>query len=455
MFSVGEIAAIVLGELMNGGEETPRRIVHDSRDVQAGDLFVALPGTRTDGHAFLEEAFRRGACSAILSDRGRAPASARGLILVPDPLAALQKLAGAWRDQQTAKIVAITGSNGKTTTRSLLAHLLQWGRSVHEAPANYNTEIGLPLALLGMPDSAEVGVFELGTEHPGEIGLLAKILRPTIAILTGVGPSHLDGFGSLDAIAKEKWSLVDGLPSDGVVLVNSDSEPIRPCIDADQQRADGTPFDLVTVGLSSGGFRGRVIEAVPRLLIEVNEPRLRLETSLLGRHNAANVLLAAAAAHRLGLPPHVIEERAKTFEPIPHRLRPLSAPFGTVLDDTYNANPASMKAALDVLAGFGPPSARRGFVFGDMLGLGSASARHHLEILDLAFDSGIDFIVPVGEHASAACLSRSSSQVLFAEPEELPVRVRERLTGPEDVLLIKGSRALALERLVDELLSRG
>lgn len=164
MFSVGEIAAIVRGQLVVESAETPGRIVHDSRCIEDGDLFVALRGMQTDGHAFLDEAFQRGACGAILSDRSRAPKSARGLIVVVDPLAALQTLASAWRAHLTATIIAVTGSNGKTTTRSFLAHLLRGAWNVHEAPNNYNTEVGLPLALLAMPSSAEVGVFELGTE---------------------------------------------------------------------------------------------------------------------------------------------------------------------------------------------------------------------------------------------------------------------------------------------------
>lgn len=448
MFSVSEIATIVRGQLAAESAETPRRIVHDSRCVEEGDLFVALRGAQTDGHAFLGEAFERGACGAILTDRSRAPKSAHDLIVVVDPLAALQTLASAWRERLTGTIVAVTGSNGKTTTRSFLAHLLRGTWNVHEAPDNYNTEVGLPLALLAMPSSAEVGVFELGTEAPGEIGFLSTILRPTAAILTGVGPSHLAGFGSLDAIAEEKWSLIDAIPPDGLAFVNGDSARLL-------DRAEGANCELHTVGLGEGRFRGRVIEAVPRLIVAADAPLMRLETKLVGRHNAGNVLLAAACALRLGLPAGTLQERARGFEPLAHRLQPLRTSFGVVLDDTYNANPASTKAALHVLAAFGEPGTRRVFVFGDMLGLGDVSGGHHREILDLALELGIDVILPVGDHATAACRSSGSKRLVYAASEERLPRLRELLPGPQAVVLVKGSRALGLETLVAGLLEGG
>jgi len=447
VFSVREIAAIVRGDLTLdvGGE--PRHIVHDSRRTDRGDLFVALRGARANGHAFLAEAFERGACAALVSEHASDTPTALPLIVVPDTPVALQRLAGAWRDRLDGKtIVAITGSNGKTTTRSLLAHILRGRFDVHEAPENYNTEIGLPLALLGMAESSEIGVFELGTEKPGEIAALTSILRPTIGILTGVGPSHLGGFGSIDAIAREKWDLARGLPLESLLLVNGDAGPFRPFVANEK-------LDAVTVGLAAGQVRGRVVEAIPMLLVEVDDPPLRLETQLVGEHNATNVLLAALCAHRLGLASSAIEARMRTFEAFPHRLKPLPAPFGVILDDVYNANPASMKAALHVLTGYGGPSSRRVFVFGDMLDLGETSDRHHREILKLALELGIDSVLPAGPRAADACLGIKSARIALAEPEGCLAQLRTLLTGPSDVVLIKGSRALRLEELVDGLLA--
>jgi len=448
MFTVGEIARIVRGELTRGGDARPSRVVHDSRRTERGDLFVALAGARADGHAFLGEAFARGACAALVSKRTVAESAEGPTIVVPDTLAALQQLAAAWRDRLSATIVAVTGSNGKTTTRALLAHLLRAGRAVHEAPENYNTEIGLPLALLAAPASSDVGVFELGTAKPGEIAALVSILRPTTGILTGVGPSHLGGFGSVEAIAEEKWDLARGLPPDGLVLVNGDAEPLR-------RRAARDPHDTLTVGLGDCRFCGRVVETAPRLVVDVDDPPLRLETQLLGEHNATNVLLAAACAHRLGLSARAIEEGARTFEAIPHRLQVLPAPFGSLLDDVYNANPASMEGALRVLAEWGGPATRRGFVFGDMLDLGASSDDHHRGVLRLALELGIDVVFPVGRRATAVCREVGPLRVVVTEATERVASVREQLPGPNDVLLVKGSRALRLENLVDEILAAG
>ena len=447
MFSVREIAAHVRGELTEAIDATPTRIVHDSRQVAPGDLFVALPGARTTGGAFLDDAFARGACAALVSSDEQDPRSdGRPRIVVPDALDALHRLARAWRDRLVeTTIVAVTGSNGKTTTRSLLAHVLRARHAVHEPPANYNTEIGLPLALLRTPEAAEVGVFELGTERPGEIELLTSILRPSIGVLTGVGPSHLEGFGSVERVAEEKWNLVRGLPDDGLLFVNGDDALLRP-------RAKRGRRETVTVGLGDADLRGRIVAAVPRLVVRVDDPPLQIETPLVGAHNATNVLLAVACALRLGVPPGAIEERAKSFAPAPHRLRLRPAPFGVLLDDVYNANPASMAAALDVLAAYGGPSTYRLFVFGDMLGLGPAGPVHHRAIRDLAVRLSVD-IVPAGPLAAAACAEIASDRIRSIPPAERAAELRSLLCGPDDAVLVKGSRALRLEDLVDELLA--
>lgn len=443
MFHVREIARVVHANLVSGTDEIPRGFTHDSRLIEGGDVFVALPGKRTDGHAFLAEAFERGACGAIISDRSQAPASARNLIVVSDPLCALQALASAWRDTLTAPIVAITGSNGKTTTKALLAHLLRGDRRTHVAPHNYNTEIGVPLAVLAMPMSAEVGVFELGASAPGEVRFLADLLRPTMGLITDVGPSHLDGFGTLDDVADEKWSLVNALPPAGVALVNADSDSLL-------ARASGERRRCLTVGLGRGAISGRIVRSVPRLTLDVDCPGLWLESRLLGSHNATNLLLAAASAHVLGVSETTLEDRTRSFSPPPHRLQPFTASFGTLLDDTYNSNPSSAAASLRVLAEFGDKSTHRAFVFGDMLDLGSNSASYHRNTVELALNLGIDVIFPVGERTMAAC--QSIERAVFTRPSERASRIRGLLSETDNVVLVKGSRALALEHLVGQLL---
>jgi UDP-N-acetylmuramoyl-tripeptide--D-alanyl-D-alanine ligase len=452
MDRIGDIAATLCATVLRSDDAMPNRVVHDSRLVQEGDLFVALRGAHADGHAFLDDAFGRGACGALVSDPSRVPANARNLIVVDDTLDALQQLASTWRRRLDGTIIGITGSNGKTTTRALLAHLLQStanAGAVYTAPKNYNTEVGLPLALLAMPITASIGLFELGTELPGDIATLADLLEPEIGLITSIGPSHLDGFGSIDAVAAEKWTLVERLPMDGLAILNADAPALR-------LRAPDAECRCVTAGLENGEIRGRVESNSPSVRLAVSDPPMQIDCPILGTHNATNLLLAAVAAHRLGVPPHAIEERAKSFEPVPHRLCLIGTSFGMLLDDTYNANPASTAGALRTLARLGEANAHRTFVFGEMRDLGPDTDRYHREALDLAIALGIDTIHPVGERAVAACRTHESSAIAFVEREALSSALRIPCSdGRQRVVLLKGSRSLELDRLVGELLALG
>lgn len=450
MFKTIKIAKIVGGRLLKGMEETPLRVVHDSRNVRKGDLFVALEGERTDGHAYLAQAFLKGACGAIISDANAISKGGRNLIVVDDSLQALQTLAAAWRERLDARFVGITGSCGKTTTKALIGHLLAEDSKVFSAPHNYNTEIGLPLALLAMPLSAQVGIFELGASAPGEIAPLASLLTPHVSLLTMVGRGHLAGFGSVEEVAREKWELVRALPGDGTVVVNADCLELAPFIEQETRR-------LVSFGLESGMVRGTITRSVPNLHVKIAEPPLGLICPLIGRHNATNLLGAVSCALHLGVPPQTIERRVATFEPVSHRLQLLRVPFGYLLDDTYNANPDSTAAALRVLATLDVPVERRGFVFGDMLELDEAAARFHREILELALQLGVSPIFPVGELANQAAQDVLEevprSTIIYSDRQELAGCIRRSLEGDRNLLLVKGSRRLGLEGLVGKLTS--
>jgi len=448
MYTVDEIARIGGGLLLRGARLAPRRVVHDSRSIREGDLFVALRGQCADGHSFLPEAFARGACGALISDPSAAPIDAPNLIVVNDPLEALQDLAAAWRRTLDATFVGVTGSNGKTTTRALLATLLRRSAedcAIFSAPENYNTEVGLPLAVLAMPEEAAIGLFELGAERPGDIALLADILIPQVGIITSVGPSHLGQFGSVECVAEEKWTLIEKLPQDSTAFINADSSELR-------HLADKTPRHCVSVGIDYGTIRGHIEQDVPQLVVRVDSPPLQLVCPLLGLHNAPNLLLAAAVAHHLNVSPVEIEQRVGSFAPEPHRLQPIAASFGTILDDTYNANPASMAGAIRTLAQLGPPQTLSIFVFGEMRDLGPDGDRAHREILDLALELGIDAILPIGEQAVAACRLRRSEAILIVHPDDVASTARRLcLQASKGNVLIKGSRVLGLERVVDEL----
>ena len=442
MISSGALGRLLDARVLRPSDASIRGASHDSRAVRPGDLFVAIRGERTDGHRYLAEAFDVGAAAALISQTDGLPDAAHDLIVVPDVVAALATWAAARRAELRATFVGITGSNGKTTTRRLLYHLLGADETVYTAPKNFNTEIGLPLALFAMPDEARIGLFELGTEAPGDIKILADLLRPSVGLVTGIGPGHLDRLGTVGAVANEKWDLVRALPSSGWAALNADAAELRAL-----RREAQCP--LTEVGTAHGTVRVHVESPVPRLTVRLSEPDVRLETGLLGEHHAVNVALAAVAAHRLGVSSGRLIERCATFEPTNHRLVALATPFGAVLDDTYNANPASTAGALRVLAQFGDSRAERIFVFGEMLDLGEAGDRYHAEILSLAGELGIDRIVPIGERAIRACRAVGMSVSPPADPIE---SIRAALAADRpNVVLVKGSRALALERVVDAL----
>ncbi len=449
MFSVETIAQIVDGELLRGENTRPARAVHHSRLIEPGDLFVALPGRSSDGHTFLSDAFNRGACAALVSDVGHLPDQARNIIRVPDTTQALHQWASAWREQTHPFVVAITGTNGKTTVRSLLGHLLGSPEQVniYVSPHNYNTEIGLPLALLSMPADTALGVFELGTERPGDIATLARIIAPHLAILTTVGPGHLDGLGTLDAVAEEKWSLAKSLPDDGVVILNADDPRLV-------ERAAGSAVRIIAPGIANGSPQAQIIQTVPFLKLALKDVGMHLECPLVGTHNAVNLLMAAVAARELGIEWETIAQRAATFQPVPHRLHPIQTPFGTILDDTYNANPASVKAALEVLASYPPHTSPRLFVFGEMLELGDQSEKFHHDVVQLALQLSIGAILPIGDAAIAACRDvaepKDSHRIIVLPREEVGQWILRQ--GTSLIVLVKGSRGLALENLVSELL---
>jgi UDP-N-acetylmuramoyl-tripeptide--D-alanyl-D-alanine ligase len=445
VFSPKQIAQITSGKILKARNTGVTRAVHDSRVIKPGDLFIAIKGNRVDGHAFLEEAFRRGAHAALISDESSIPENASNLIIVDDVISSLHRLAAAWRQGLDAIFVGITGTCGKTTTRSLLFHLLEDEMEVYSALENYNTEIGLPLALLGMPRSAKVGIYELGTIQPGEIKTLAGLLACEIAVITLAGRGHLTGFGDVESVANEKWDLIRALPERGKAFVNVDSPALARLAEACNAR-------IKTVGLSTADLSARISYKDSGLVIDTEKPKLHLETRLLGTHNATNALLAVAVALELGMKPQAIEERIKSFPPFAHRLNLVKAAFGYILDDSYNANPESMRAALMTLAGLKLPVGRKAFVFGDMLDLGKNSPDYHDEVIALALQLGISPIFPVGELTTEAAQRASLSECfVLCKKHDLKACITASLAGSPSVLLVKGSHDMGLTRVVEQL----
>jgi UDP-N-acetylmuramoyl-tripeptide--D-alanyl-D-alanine ligase len=452
LFALGELVRIVDGRLLrpfgDAHSTRPRRAMHDSRGILPGDLFVALRGQRTDGHRFVEDAFARGAVAALIAAADPLPDNARNLVLVEDPLGALQRLAAAWRRTLSARFVAITGSCGKTTTKQTAFELIRGTRATFAAPANYNTEIGVPLSLLATPEDAEVALIEIGADRPGDIRRLTPIVDPEIAVITRIGHSHLDGLGSIRAVAEEKWSLVNASPHLRTAILNVDDRHLR-------RRASAWPGRTIGYGTKHGDLRGAAIGRSPPLRLALSDPAVELSCPLVGAHHAHTVLAAAATALELGVPVGALQKGAARCRPVARRLEPKPAAFGLILDDSYNANPESTLAALDALAQYASDLPGRGYVFGEMRGLGASTSRWHHAILRHALRLGIDPIIPVGaaaERAVASLAKRQRGAIHRLPHERLAVEIPAMLRDRDPtILLVKGSRDVGLERLVDAL----
>lgn len=422
----------------------------DSRLVQARDLFVALPGERADGHEFVSEALSRGA-SALLVAAERAAgidAGPAAVFSVPDPLAGLQTLAAAWRNEVNPAVVGITGTNGKTETKELVAAVLGAGRRVHATPGNLNNHIGLPLTLLGMDGGAEVLVTEMGANHPGEIRLLAGIARPSTGVVTNIGPGHLAFFGDLDGVAAAKAELLEALPANGTAVIPADDERVG-------FLAGRSAAPVVTFGVAGDAdVRVTAIETTGeglRCLVD-GAP---LAFSRFGRHHLINAAAAVAVGRVFGVAP---DEAARL-------LAAASLPPGrggveriagiTVVDETYNANPVSLRAALDAFIEM-PVEGRRWLVLGDMLELGEESASLHAESGVFCGRAGVDGIVTIGRETIE--LSRSAAAQRKAPPSIShfmePVSLAAFLAGelePGDAILVKGSRGSRMETVIEAL----
>jgi UDP-N-acetylmuramoyl-tripeptide--D-alanyl-D-alanine ligase len=438
----------------------PLRASIDSRHVAAGDLFVGLRGERSDGGRHAAEALRAGAWGVLVApEHVRAAVEARpgGTVLShPDPLAGLQALAGAWRRELRAggtRVVAITGSTGKTSTKEILAALLSEGSRTVSSSENFNTEIGLPLAVLAAPSDTEVLVLEMAMRGAGQIAELTAIAEPDVGVIVNVGPVHLELLGTLEAIAAAKAELIAGLQAGATVVV-----PV-----GEQLLASHLRDDVRTVSFGDGGdFSLEAVRQEEVVIRERERPegpsapgtaqgavagggRIALRPSFRQEHNLRNLLAAVAVARRLGV--SLRESVEVSFPPLRGEL--VALPRGVVLiNDCYNANPMSMRAAIDELSATAP--ARRVAVLGDMLELGPAAPRFHREIGEYAAARGVELLVTVGPLAAEMAGTFAGESHSVSDPaaaaELLETHLRDR-----DTVLVKGSRGVGLERVAEAL----
>lgn len=422
------------------------RVVTDSRKVQPGDLFVALQGERFDAHDFLGEVVKAGA-AAVLISRVSSDVSVPALV-VPDTRLALGQLAAGWRRRFPFPVVAVTGSNGKTTVKEMIAAIFAEavGESARLATqGNLNNDIGLPLTVFRMQAAQQLAVLELGMNHPGETAYLAQIAQPTIALINNAQREHQEFMVNVEAVAREHCDVIHALPADGVAVFPADAE--SGAAYAPIWRAAAGARRVLDFGLSEGAaVRGRVTYGAGRQHVDVTAPGVSFafDLPLLGLHNVRNALAATACALAAGVQPEAIVRAFEAFTPVAGRLNVKRATSGaTVIDDTYNANPDSMRAAIDVLAAFPSP---RVLVIGDMGEVGEAGEAFHREIGAYAAQQGIEQLIATGALASyavdaygAAGVHRADAEAVIAEVGSPPANV---------TLLVKGSRFMRMERVV-------
>jgi len=425
-----------------------RRVVIDSRAARRGDLFVALRGERHDGQAFVPDAVARGAAGVLARELPADLPAGVAAFAVSDTLAALQRLAAGRRDRRRAKVIGITGSVGKTTTKEIAAAVLATRYPVLKNEANYNNEIGLPLTLLQLGHRHKRAVLEMGMYAQGEIRALCEIARPEVGVVTNVGPSHLERLGSLEAIAAAKAELPESLPPHGFAILTAD-DPIvlsmtertraQPLTYGLSNDADVRATDVASRGLEGVSFR-----------LHWGGDSVPCETHLPGRHIVSTALAAAAVGLADGMPVAEVAAALSKAQ-VPLRLQVFRARGGgTILDDTYNASPASMAAALDLLAEI---PGRRVAVLGDMAELGAAAEEGHLAAGRRAAETA-DVIHAVGE--LAALIARAAREgghpaVHYWETKDAAVEAVAADLRPDDVVLLKASRAMAFETMLDAL----
>ncbi len=479
MLTIQEVAKAVGGAVVGdlAGEESISSVVVDSRQVTPGALFVALRGQKHDGHDFVLDAFVKGARAALVErlpdEKVGGAAGSLPLIQVSDTLLALQTLARYWRQQLGLPVIAVTGSVGKTTTKEVVAGLLEHRFQVLKSEGNLNTEVGLPLSLLKATPRHQVLVLEMGMHALGEIRALARIAKPDVGIVTNVGPTHLERLGTIERIAEAKGELVEELPEQGLAVLNFDDSRVKAM--ASRTRADVSYYgldpqaDFWADAVESRGLQGIEFDlrhqwsevqktpgaegGSPESRAELgghNEEWVHVRMPLLGLHSVHAALAAAAAAHHLGMS---LEEIAEGLHEVSSSLR-LIVEAGingsTIVDDSYNANPASTLAALNLLAEL---EGRKVAVLGDMLELGAYAEEGHQLVGRRAADVA-DLLISVGTLGAvvgreALAMGKSPESVFITDSNEDAIQRLKSLLRPGDCVLVKGSRGMRMEEIVE------
>ena len=462
--SLEEIARVVDGSLAGAGGSAPSGYSIDTRTLRKGDLFFAIVGQNQDGHKFLAEAAAKGAVAAVISQG--AHGAQLPVIVVKDTLRALQDLAGFVRRKLPAKVVAITGSSGKTTTKEMTRHALEAAFQVHASRGNLNNLFGCPLSLLELDPTHQVSVLEMGMSYHGELARLAEIADPDIGVLTNVSGAHLAHFTSVDDVAAAKGELFAGMRQNTIGIFNTDDERCRRI--QDSFRGYGFTFGIERpADLTAADYRMEGLEGSSFTVMHVHNGvsrSVQVRSQFVGVHHVYNALAALSVGYMLGISLEAMTERLSALAPLRMRGRLLRLKSSVrVLDDSYNANPAAVVFALGVLKEAElPAEGRKVLVLGDMLELGEGQEEAHAEIGRSIAAAGCDIVVGVGPLTAYAleALSKSAPRsgakietLHFNDSDKAAGRVAA-LARPGDLFLVKGSRGMALEKIVTALKER-
>jgi UDP-N-acetylmuramoyl-tripeptide--D-alanyl-D-alanine ligase len=449
MMALSEAALATKGRV-KGADARFLAVTTDSRKTSAGDLFVALKGERFDGHDFVLSCFDRGVVAAMVGECSAicGQLSANPLLVVQDTRLGLGDLAAHWRGKFAIPLAAVTGSNGKTTVKEMLASILRTDSgadSVLATEGNLNNDIGLPLTLLKLRANHRYAVVEMGMNHTGEIAYLTRIASPTVALVNNAQPAHLEGLGSVEAVARAKGEIFAGLAADGTAVINADDAY------ASLWKQLATPHRVLTFGLEHAADVSADYALDPdgsRLHLKTPDGNIETHLAVPGLHNVRNALAAAAAALAMNVPLTTVAAGLAAFGGVKGRLQRKTGCCGcVVIDDTYNANPASMRAAIGVLAAI---PGNKVFVMGDMGELGDNAAELHREIGAEAKAAGVGRLYALGDFSRSAVTAFGSGASHFESVEALVLALREELSEGTTVL-VKGSRFMRMERVVEKL----
>jgi UDP-N-acetylmuramoyl-tripeptide--D-alanyl-D-alanine ligase len=439
---LSECAQRLNGEL-TGDDGVFGSVSIDTRTLQPGDLYIAIQGECFDGHDFIAQAAQNGAVAAVVRQGVKAEIPT---IEVADTRLALAELGGAWRSRANAKVVGVTGSNGKTTVKEMVAAVLGSDGEVLFTKGNLNNDIGVPLTLLRLAERHRYAVIEMGANHPGEIAYTAAYARPDVAIITNAGPAHIEGFGSVEGVARAKGELFDALGPNGVAIINRDDAFFG------YWQSVAASRRILSFGLSDGSevsasdIKTEIVgdRFATGFTLSASGGQIRCRLQLAGKHNVLNALAAAAAGLAIGLNLEQIAQGLQSVKPVTGRLQPWVGRKGNiVIDDTYNANAGSLKAGLDVLAGIGK---KPWLVLGAFAELGPESLNMHRDMGTLIKSSGVVRLLATGSDAKAAVEAFGKGASFYETQEALIAALESELTGDETIL-IKGSRMRRMENV--------